>query len=280
MTKTAPPLVSTEFLARELGAAKMRVVDGSWHMPSSGRNARAEFEARHIPGAVFFDIDAIADTSIPLPHMVAGEARFAAMAGALGIGEADRIVVYDSLGLYSAARVWWNFRIMGAAQVYVLDGGLPRWLAEDRPVESGVPYPAPARFNARLRPGAVIPADGILTALKQPGETQIADVRPAGRFNGEVAEPRPGLRRGHIPGSLNLPFDDLIEDGALREVAELVIRMRAAGIDPEKPVISTCGSGVTAPILNLALAVAGYERMQVYDGSWAEWGANPGLPIA
>lgn len=280
MTRPQSPLVSTGFLARELGAADLRIIDGSWHMASSGRNASAEFEARHIPGAVFFDIDAIADTSIPLPHMVAGEAKFAAMAGALGIGEADRIVVYDSLGLYSAARVWWNFRIMGAAQVFVLDGGLPKWLAEARPVESGAPYPLPARFKARLRPGAVISAPGIIALLETPGGAQIVDVRPAARFNAEVDEPRLGLRRGHIPGSLNLPFGELIEDGALRAAAALLARLRTAGVDPGKPVISTCGSGVTAPILNLALAVAGYDRMQVYDGSWAEWGANPGLPIA
>jgi thiosulfate/3-mercaptopyruvate sulfurtransferase len=279
MSEPASPLVAPQWLADRLGDAGLSVVDASWHMPDSGRDARAEFEAAHVPGAVFFDIDAIADTTIALPHMLAGENTFADMVGALGIADTDTIVVYDTVGLFSAARAWWNFRVMGAGDVFVLNGGLPGWQAAGLPVESGSAHPAPARFNARLRPGAAIPAQRILGMLDDPDRAQIVDVRSAARFNSEVDEPRPGVRRGRIPGSLNLPFGALIERGQLRDAAALEAEFAAAGIDPDKPVITSCGSGVTAPILNLALAVAGHEQMMVYDGSWAEWGADPSLPL-
>ncbi len=279
MSRIASPLVTTDFLAAELGAPDLRVVDGSWHMPATGRDPREEFEARPIPGAVFFDIDGIAQKDTTLPHMAASPAEFAMAAGELGIADTDRIVVYDAAGLMSAARVWWNFRIMGAAHVFVLKGGLPRWMAEGRKLESGPSKAAPAVFRARPDPGQIVSRDEMLRLAETPGAAQIVDVRAATRFNKEVDEPRPGLRRGHIPGSLNLPFADLIQDGALKEAGELQRRLREAGVDPAKPVVSTCGSGVTAPILNLALAELGYDRMQVYDGSWAEWGADPKLPI-
>jgi len=273
------PLVSTDWLAAHLGAPDLRVVDASWHMPATGRDAAAEFAAAHVPGAVFYDIDAIADTTIELPHVAADAELFAEMVGALGIAETDRIVVYDTVGLFSAARAWWNLRVMGARNTFVLSGGLPKWQAEGRPVEAGAPTPRPAVFRARLRAGAIVRAEDILAGLKRGDGPQIVDVRAANRFNAEVDEPRPGLRRGRIPGSRNLPFGQLIENGTLAAAADLVAKFRAAGIDPARPVVSSCGSGVTAPILNLALAATGHEQMGVYDGSWAEWGADHNLPL-
>jgi len=280
MGDAASPLVTTRWLADELGAADLKVVDATWHMPASGRDAAAEFAEAHIPGAVFFGIDAIADTSRDLPHMLASPEIFAEMVGALGISETDRVVVYDTVGVFSAARAWWNFSIMGAAQSFVLNGGLPKWRAEGRPLEAGARAPAPARFDASPLVGAAVSATDIRAGLGRPDAPQIVDVRSAERFNAEVDEPRPGLRRGHIPGSVNLPFPDLLDGGEFKDVAALTRLMAAAGIDPDKPVITTCGSGVTAPILNLALGVAGHEQMRVYDGSWAEWGADEKLPIA
>lgn len=274
------PLVTTQWLADELGAADLKLVDASWHMPASGRDAAAEFIEAHIPGAVFFDIDAIADNGRDLPHMLASPDLFAERVGALGIRETDRIVVYDTLGLYSAARVWWNFRVMGAAQSFVLGGGLPKWRAEGRSLESGASAPSPARFSPSPMLGAAVSATDILAGLARNDAPRIVDVRAADRFNAEVDEPRPGLRRGHIPGSVNLPFTDLVDGGELRDTETLTRLFAAAGFDPQQPVITSCGSGVTAPILNLALAAAGYDQMRVYDGSWAEWGADEALPIA
>jgi thiosulfate/3-mercaptopyruvate sulfurtransferase len=279
MSRLASPLVTTEFLAEELGAPDLRVVDASWHMPATGRNPREEFEARHIPGAVFFDIDGIAQKDTTLPHMAASPESFAKAVGELGIADTDRVVVYDAAGLMSAARAWWNFRIMGAAHVFVLKGGLPKWVAEGRKLESGPSKAAPATFRVRPDLGQIVSREEMLRLAGAPGAVQIVDVRSAARFNKEVDEPRPGLRRGHIPRSRNLPFGELIENGTLKEAGELLRKLKEAGVDPEKPVVTTCGSGVTAPILNLALAELGYDRMQVYDGSWAEWGADPKLPI-
>jgi len=246
-------------------------------MPQSGRNPAAEFEIAHIPGAVFFDIDAIADTSSPLPHMVATPDDFAAHAGALGISRDHTIVVYDGSGLFSAARAWWNFRIMGAEDVRVLAGGLPRWQAEARPIESGPALPVPAVFEPRFQADTVASADTIRQAIET--GRQIVDVRSAGRFAGTEPEPRPGLACGHMPGARNLPFGSLIENGEMRAPDELQRIIAGAGIDAARPVISTCGSGVSAPLFNLALARLGIEALGVYDGSWAEWGALPGAPI-
>ncbi len=273
------PLVSTDWLAERLDDPTVKVVDGSWYLPQMQRDALAEFAEAHIPGAVHFDIDAIADTSRDLPHMLPDARTFSDAVGALGISQTDTIVVYDGMGLFSAARVWWTFRVMGASSTYVLAGGLPRWTGEGRPTQSGSAHPTPATFASQPMPGAALTADEVL-ALTQPGAaTQIVDVRPAERFRGAVPEPREGLRAGHIPGSRNLPFPSLIDNGSLADPETLQARLTEAGVDPARPVVTSCGSGVTAAMLNLALAQLGVEAFQLYDGSWTEWGADQRLPI-
>ena len=273
------PLVSTDWLAQRLDAPELKIVDASWYMPQMERDALAEFAAAHIPGATHFNLDAIADTSSDLPHMLAGAETFGAAVGAMGIAETDTIVIYDGMGLFSAPRVWWNFRVMGAANSFVLAGGLPKWRAEDRPLAQGNARPTPTVFNARKRDGVTADARDVLAISQSDAGPQIVDMRGAARYRGEVAEPRAGLRSGRIPGSLNLPFNELVVDGTLVDDAALRARLEAAGIDLARPVISSCGSGVTATFLNLALAQLGVEAMQIYDGSWTEWGGNPDLPI-
>lgn len=271
------PLVSTEWLAENLD--RVRVVDGSWHMPSDDRDAAAEFLAARIPGAVHFDLEAISDHDNPLPHMLPSPEAFAAAVGALGIASADSIVVYDSRGLFSAARVWWMFRVMGHEDVAVLDGGLPRWVAEGRAVESGpAEKPAPRAFVSDFRPDLVRDADQVLR-LAEGRAVQILDARAADRFQGQAPEPRPGLRSGHIPGSLNLPWPALLADGALLPPDALRTRFAEAGVDTGRPVLTTCGSGVSAATLSLALAALGRWDVPVYDGSWSEWGGDEGFPV-
>lgn len=273
------PLVSTACLAERLSDPKVRIIDGSWHMPADNRDAAAEYRAARIPGAVHFDIDAISDHTSPLPHMLPTPEAFAEAVGALGVGDEDDIVIYDSRGLFSAPRVWWMFRVMGRHGVKVLDGGLPRWLAEGRPVESGAPAPnAPKTFTPGFRPELLRDADAVLEATN--GGAQIIDARAAARFRGEAPEPRPGLRAGHIPGSLNLPWGELLEDGALIPPAQIKQRFEAAGLDLSAPIITTCGSGISAAILTLALTALGRWDVPVYDGSWTEWGGDPRLPVA
>ena len=273
------PLVTTDWLAANLGRRTVRPVDGSWHMPQLKRDARAEFAQAHIPGAVFFDIDAIADTASPLPHMLPGARKFAESVGALGIGDRDVVVVYDTRGVVSAARVWWTFRAFGHAPVAVLDGGLPKWQAEGRPVETGVPAPKPRRFTARLHRSLVRDLAQMRANLASRRE-QVLDARSHGRFIGTEPEPRPGLRGGHIPGSLNLPYDQLYrKDGTLLPPDDLQRRFEAAGLDPAKPVVTTCGSGVTAAVLALGLHLLGHEKVAVYDGSWTEWGGRNDTPL-
>ena len=273
------PLVSTEWLAANPGRRNVRVVDGSWHMPQLKRDARAEFTQAHIPGAVFFDIDAIADRRTSLPHMLPSAAEFARSVGKLGIGSGDRVIVYDSRGVISAARVWWTFRVFGHDRVAVLDGGFPRWLAEGRPVASGEAAPRPRRFSARLRRRLVRDLASVRGNLKIRRE-QVLDARSRGRFTGTEPEPRAGLRSGHIPGSLNLPYEQLYQaDGTLLGPHALRRQFEAAGLDLGKPIVTSCGSGVTASVLALGLAVLGRADVAVYDGSWTEWGGRADTPV-
>jgi thiosulfate/3-mercaptopyruvate sulfurtransferase len=270
-------LVSTAWLAERLGSPDIRVLDGSWHMPDTGRDARAEFAEAHIPGARFFDIDEIADPASGLPHMLPPVEKFVSAVRRMGVGDGHRIVVYDQAGIYSAARVWWMFRVFGHADVAVLDGGLPKWLAEGRPVEDMPAEPRERHFTARRDASLVRDVTQMAGAVKL-GEEQIVDARSPGRFRGEEAEPRPGLRAGHIPGSVNLHYRALLNgDGTMKPPEELRRAFAEAGVDPSRPVVTTCGSGVTACIVNLALHRIGHARNAVYDGSWAEWGAYPDL---
>ena len=272
-------LVTTDWLAAHLGDRDLRIVDGSWHMPQLKRDPRAEFVAAHIPGAVFFDIDGIADHTTSLPHMLPRAEEFAAAVGALGIGAGDRVVIYDSRGVVSAARVWWTFRAFGHDNVAALDGGLPKWRAEGRPVQTGEATPTPRRFTATLRPELVRHVNAIRENLGTRSE-QVVDARSRGRFRGTEPEPRAGLRGGHIPGSLNLPYDELYRpDGTFVPVDELRRRFESAGIDPGKPVVASCGSGITASVLALGLHLIGSQRVAVYDGSWTEWGGRDDTPV-
>jgi thiosulfate/3-mercaptopyruvate sulfurtransferase len=268
------PLVSTDWLAGRLGRPDLVILDASWHMPAEKRDARAEFAARHIPGAAFFDIDAIADHAVGLPHMLPPPKEFAAAVRALGVSEAGQVVVYDSRGVFSAPRAWWSLRAMGHERALVLDGGMPRWLAEGLPVESGPAHPAPGDFTARPIPALVADLEAVRAALTV-GSAQVVDARSAARFSGAEPEPRPGLRSGHMPGARNLPWNALTApEGTLASPEHLAAAFAAAGIDPARPVIGTCGSGLTASVLALALARLGHDDAAVYDGSWSEWGAR------
>ncbi len=268
------PLVSTEWLADALGRDSIAILDATWFLPGGLRDAKSEFAARHVPGAVFFDIDAISDRSNPLPHMLPSPAEFATAARRLGVNGASTVVVYDALGLFSAPRVWWTFRVMGHDRTYVLDGGLPKWLAEGRPTESGWPAPPHGEFKAHFRPDLVRDRLEVASALASSDE-QLIDARPAARFHGDVPEPRPGLRGGHMPGARNLPYDTLVSDsGDLKPPAALIAAFEDAAIDLDRPIVASCGSGISAAILALALARLGRADAAVYDGSWAEWGSR------
>ena len=269
-------IVSAEWLMQNL--KRVRVLDASWYMPADKRDARAEFEAGHIPGAVFYDIDALSDHNTALPHMLPAPDQFARDAGALGIGDGDMVVVYDGVGIFSAPRVWWALKAMGHDKVAVLDGGLPAWKAAGGALESGPAKPKPATFTPHPN-GTIIRDFGAVKAAL--GNTQILDARSAPRFEGSEAEPRPGLKSGHMPGAANVPYRAVLtSDNRLKDDAALQKLFAEKGVDLRAPIITSCGSGVTAAILMLALEKLGGRQVAVYDGSWAEWGGRDDAPVA
>lgn len=280
MTSSNRFFIDADELQAVLGAPDLRIVDASWYLPAQGRDGAAEFQAARIPGAVRFDLDAIADRTSPLPHMLASPEAFSQAVGALGIAETDTIVVYDAPGLFSAPRVWWNFRIMGAGSVRILAGGFDRWRAGGRPVETGAPHiPRPAVFNAAFQPGKVASLADMRANIGS-GGALVLDARPFGRFAGVDPEPRAGLASGHIPGAKSLPWDTLVADGELKDVETLRELFHNVSLEKGRPVVTTCGSGVSAAILTLALESVGHEQNALYDGSWTEWGSAEDAPVA
>jgi thiosulfate/3-mercaptopyruvate sulfurtransferase len=274
------PVVTTSWLAARLGSLGLRVLDGSWYLPGSGRDAAAEYLAGHIPGAIFFDLDASSDAGTPLPHMLPSPEAFAARMSALGIGSSDELVVYDGSGVnLSAARVWWTFRVFGHQRVAVLDGGLGKWAAENRPLETGAVTLPPGRFVANLNSGLVRSLAAMRANLEHRRE-QVVDMRSAARFAGDAPEPRPGLRAGHIPGSRNLPYTELVRsDGTILPQDQLRRRIQAAGIDLSQPIVATCGSGTSSCTLLLGLELLGARDAALYDGSWTEWAGQLDTPV-
>lgn len=278
MTEPHDPLVTTDWLAAALGSPDLVVLDATKYLPNENKDGRAEYLAAHIPGAGFFDIDEVADPDTDLPHMVPTPGRFARLLGAMGVSGATRCVFYDQKGLASASRGWWLMGLFGHDRAYVLDGGLPKWTREGRALEAGAPTPpVPATFRPDFR-AARLRGIGDMLAL-QPGDAAVIDARAAARFHGTAPEPRPGMPSGHMPGSASLPFTDLLEpDGTMKPGPALRARFAAAGVDGTRPVITSCGTGVTATILTLGLLRAGLPQGAVYDGSWTEWASRPDTP--
>ena len=282
MTARLPdPLVSTEWLAAHLGEPDLKIIDATFYLPHLGRDAAAEFAQAHLPGAVFFDIEAIADHANPLPHMLPDAKAFADAVGALGIAAGDRVVAYGGKGLIASARAWWMFRVFGHDRVAVLDGGSARWKREGRPLESGRPTPAPERFSATFRPELVADLARVRDNLER-RDTQVVDARSRGRFAATEPELRPGLRGGHIPGSVSLPYNELFrgDDDAMLPAEQVAAAFARAGVEPTRPVVTTCGSGVSAAVLALGLYRLGRRDVAVYDGSWTEWGGRTDTPVA
>ncbi len=272
-------LVSTEWLANHLKDPDLRVLDASWYLPDTGRTAKAEYLAAHIPGARFFDIDANSDHRSALPHMAPPPEKFISRMRAMGVGDGHQVVVYDGTGIFSAARVWWTFRLMGKVEVAVLDGGFPKWQAEGREVEDMPPVLRDRHITVSRQNHLVKDVTQVAHASKL-AEAEIIDARSAPRFRGEVAEPRPGLRAGHIPGARNVPYTSVLNaNGTMKDAAGLRAVFAEAGVDLGKPAITTCGSGITAAVLSLALARIGHRNHALYDGSWAEWGMYDDLPV-
>lgn len=272
--------VSTDWLAARLDDPKVRIVDASWYLPGEPRDPDAEYRAGHIPGAVRFNLDEVADHSVDLPHMLPSEAAFSAAVGALGIGDGDTVIIYDGAGLRAAPRVWWTFKVFGTADVRILDGGLPRWTAENRPLETGDVTPTPRTFTAKLDRARVRALTDVAAILKNKSAT-IVDARPAERFRGEAPEPRAGVRGGHMPGSRNVPSGGLVVDGRLAPPETLAAAFAAGGVTVGEDIVTSCGSGVTAAILWLALETLGQpvEKLALYDGSWTEWGGAKDTPV-
>ena len=274
------PLVSTAWLAQRLGSAEVQVVDATWFMPGEDRTGAQAFAAGHIPGAVFFDIDRIADRSTHLPHMLPAPDTFAEAAGRLGLRRDLTLVVYDGQGIFSAPRVWWTLRTMGFPEVFVLDGGLPKWRAEGRPLATATPEPTPTIIEPAFDPSLVRDIEAVRGVVER-RDAQLVDARAAARFRAEVPEPRAGLRSGHMPGARNVPWSGLIDaDGTMKAQDDLRAAFQAAGVDLDGAIVATCGSGVSAALLALALARLGREDVAVYDGSWTEWGGRADTPIA
>lgn len=280
MSDDPKTLVSTAWLAQHLRDPDLRILDASWYLPDAGRDAHAEYEAAHIPGARFFDIDEISDRRSDLPHMAPPVEKFMSRMRRMGVGDGHQVVIYDGAGLLSAARVWWLFRLMGQRDVAVLDGGFPKWQAEEREIEDLPPMPKDRHMTVRYQNHLVRDVTQVSQASKV-GDVQIVDARAPARFRGEVPEPREGVRSGHIPKARNVPYEALLnDDKTLKSPAETRAVFEAAGVDLARPIITSCGSGVTAAILALALERAGHDSWSLYDGSWAEWGLFPTLPIA
>ena len=273
-------LVSTEWLEAELGAPDLRIIDATLFLASHGRDARAEFEAEHIPGAVFLDLEEVADSDNPAPHMLPPEAKFASRMQSLGLGDGSRFVVYDNTPLHSSARAWWMLKTFGAHYAAILDGGMVKWKAERRPVEAGRPHVRHAHFSP-LFDGREVADKGFVSSILGAGSHELVDARSAGRFTGEEAEPRPGLPVGHIPGSKNLPQGQLFNaDNSWKQGDALRAAFDAAGVDLSRPLVTTCGSGITAAVLLFGARLLGKEDVMLYDGSWSEWGADPATPKA